>query len=265
MDFIILIAVSQLIHSGKQIGRLLLGSVIGATAACLMVILHDINPWIRFVLSYLVTSVIMIIVSFGYTTIKRLLQSLFYLFAVTIFLGGLLTFVFFNTSVTEYMEGLLGLKEGQTVGLLMLIIAFSILLICMPYVVHYMNAFRKRTSNIFDVSLQLDEKTITIKALLDTGNHLRDPISKKPVVIVEREAMEKLLTKELTEYTTRLKIIPFRSIGKEHGTMFGVMIDCMTVSINDQQHQHKNVIACLYEGTLSSKKEYQLILHEELL
>ena len=84
-------------------------------------------------------------------------------------------------------------------------------------------------------------------------------------MIVEKELLQRLFTKELLEYSTRVKVIPFRSIGKDHGTLYGIMLDSMTVVVDEEEHRYENVIACLYEGTLSSKKDYQIILHEELL
>ena len=103
------------------------------------------------------------------------------------------------------------------------------------------------------------------KALLDTGNHLREPLTNRPVIIVEKTLLKQIMTRELLEYTTRIKVIPYRSIGKEHGTMYGLVLDGLEVTVDNVVHKHEDVVACVYEGTLSSKKDYQLILHEELM
>lgn len=71
--------------------------------------------------------------------------------------------------------------------------------------------------------------------MIDTGNMLKDPISQKPVAIVESSLIRQILPSsiidniqkilegeildlgvEVNEYMSIFKLIPFSSIGKEH-------------------------------------------------
>lgn len=265
MDFLILMLVSKVSKLRTSVVRIIMGGIIGAAGACFIMVCSELQTVLRNIIAYIVLSILMIRVSYGIHGIRNQLNICLAFYVVACFLGGMLTFIFFNTDITKYLNQLLGITPKQSVRLYMIVIAIGIIVLGTTYVIHYINGFRNRVTNIFEVAIQLEDKTVVTKGLLDTGNHLREPISGKPVIIVEKELINELLTKELMEYTTRLKVIPYRSIGKDHGTMYGIVLDRISVDVNEEKHEHKNVVACLYEGTLSSKKDYQLILHEELL
>lgn len=265
MDFILLLMVSKLSQTKTTGVRIVLGSIIGAIISCLLLISNNLLPILRIIISYIITSVVMILICFRYESVRKLVTLVLYLYGVTILLGGILCSLFFNTSLVKYINQLLGTKGNQSISIFVLGIAVGVLVVCLPFVIRYVNAFRKRMNNIFDVSILLENRRIAAKALLDTGNHLREPLTNKPVIIVEKTLLKQIMTKELLEYTTRIKVIPYRSIGKEHGTMYALVLDQIDIVINNEHHKHDDVIACVYEGTLSSKKDYQLILHEELI
>ena len=47
------------------------------------------------------------------------------------------------------------------------------------------------------MKIKFEGKEQIIKAMLDTGNMLKDPITRKPVAIIDSEIAEKILPKEL--------------------------------------------------------------------
>lgn len=40
---------------------------------------------------------------------------------------------------------------------------------------------------IYEMKVKILEKEINVKAMLDTGNMLKDPITKMPVVVIEKK------------------------------------------------------------------------------
>ena len=81
-----------------------------------------------------------------------------------------------------------------------------------------------------EVEIQIDGKTEKLKAMIDTGNLLKEPLSGSPVVVVEKEELleiipqeilnnaEKIISGEceinLDEYASKFRVIPFTSLGK---------------------------------------------------
>ncbi len=265
MDFFILLLTGRLMKLTYRLWRLLLGSVLGSLGATLLLYAHDLPLLVEFIFSYVVLAVAMVLVSFGRYKLNRLLFISLGLYGQTIFIGGVFHFIMGMPSVKKFIDSLLDLGSNYNISLVAMIIIMLIILILSPTVFCYINKIRRRLLTIFKVQLSLEGKSIAVKGLLDTGNHLREPISNKPVIIVEQKVIDKILTKDILEYSTRIKIIPYRSIGKDSGTMCGIVLDELLVEVNEEQHIYKNVVACLYKGTLSGKQDYQVILHEELI
>ena len=154
--------------------------------------------------------------------------------------------------------------------------------------------YRRQTKDIYDVELSLEGRSIKAKGLFDTGNCLYDPLYHKPVIVIERSLIEKLMSKEfLDEFDNmknylsdvgmedevatsleqseiakrmllRLRIIPYSSIGKAQGVMFGLMLDQIVVHTGKETISCNRITAAISENSLSPKEEYHVILHKEL-
>ena len=137
-----------------------------------------------------------------------------------------------------------------------------------------------RRDMVFDLKVIIDAKEVCIKAMLDTGNLLRDPISKSPVVVVEKEVMYKAIDKkildnlenivdgediELEDWTSKIRLIPFSSLGKENGLLIGVKSDAVSVYYEDKKIYIKNAIIGIYNGKLSKNNRYNALIGLELL
>lgn len=265
MDFVILLLTGRLMRLTYRLWRLVLGSMVGSLGACLLLVIRQAPELVEILFAYVILTVTMVLISYGRYKLNKLIFISLVLYGQTIFIGGILHFFMGIPSVKKLISNTF--KVGADHGMSLMVMFFIVLIILLvsPYVFRYINEFRQRLRTVFQVTLYLEGKCIVVKGLLDTGNHLKEPISNKPVIIVEQKVMDEIMTKDLLEYDTRVKIIPYRSLGKEDGTMCGIVLDELMVEVNEERHSHINVIACLYKGTLSSKKDYQVILHEELM
>ena len=128
-----------------------------------------------------------------------------------------------------------------------------------------------------------NNNTAEITALLDTGNSLVDPISLSPVIIVEYRFIKNLFPEEIRYGLERidsgdiefamnevsakgfpLRIIPFSSLGKENGILFGFIPD--RVEIRDEcglKVLGKCVIGIYYKS-LSKDRSYGALLNPYL-
>lgn len=110
-----------------------------------------------------------------------------------------------------------------------------------------------------NVKIKYKEKEIQIRAMIDTGNLLKDPISKMPVIIVQKEKMQDIIQKQILEnleniiygtyieeieqdYIQRLKLIPYSSLGNQNGMLIGFKPDEITLEQDGIETKNKNVI-----------------------
>lgn len=115
----------------------------------------------------------------------------------------------------------------------------------------------KRKNHFCTVKIKGDKEEIVVRGLIDTGNGLTDPLSNKPVAILEEDIWQKM---QLAKREDKYKVIPFHSIGKEHGMLEGYEIESLHIEYEEEVKEHNRVIVAVYKGKLSVKGEYRMIL-----
>lgn len=98
--------------------------------------------------------------------------------------------------------------------------------------------FRSRAGQqrYIPVTIRHGGQTVTLTALADTGNTLRDPVTGRPVLVVEGRVAGKLLSlteaeladpvKTLASQTVAgLRLIPYSAVGRPAGLLLGLRVD----------------------------------------
>lgn len=134
--------------------------------------------------------------------------------------------------------------------------------VCVKAGLWYMEKEHKnKKRSLCSVTLESSGVRISVKALLDTGNRLVEPISKKPVCIVDEEILAKLTL----ENPLFFRAIPFRSVGCEKGMVYGVQIPKVHIEDEGKTYIVTDVICAGIGHKLSARNEYQMIIHPEVL
>ena len=124
----------------------------------------------------------------------------------------------------------------------------------------YMN--KKRQQRIYRTVIKNNEEKIEFMSLYDTGNILEDPISHKPVSVMEENDV---INDWIRRYPEKYKIIPYRSIGNEKGVLEGMCVDEIIVWNNDKEIIEKQAIIAVYKGKLSNDGSFKMILNNGVL
>lgn len=116
-------------------------------------------------------------------------------------------------------------------------------------------------SCLVDLSIGIGGKELTVKAFIDTGNHLRDPLSRAPVIVLSlpmvlqdlpttllrtmmRTSSGELLTKEEeAEWGGRLRFIPMASVERNGGMLVGIVPDYFHIKEHAVQNGGSAVVA----------------------
>ncbi|MDO5538714.1 MAG: sigma-E processing peptidase SpoIIGA [Eubacteriales bacterium] len=142
----------------------------------------------------------------------------------------------------------------------------------------YWRSRRRNTQFLYDVRLERKGRAVFLKGFLDSGNHLRLPVTGKPVHIIEYEAAAEILSEDEQKELQRIMrlecpdvpggkffVIPYHTIGNNSGVLPVMEIDSICIKHGENVWSTKGVLAAVTE-TLSSKKEaYQMILHPQIL
>ena len=148
---------------------------IAENSGLLHVFAKALNPILRslFTILKIILGIIMVLIAFGYKNIKYTFYNIIYLYMVSIILGG---FVYY-----------LNVEFNKINDLILLLLAPFILYIFMKSlkVVKEIKNYYYKIKIVFN-----NQQELNITAFLDTGNKLVDPITNKPIILLNKKKLK---------------------------------------------------------------------------
>ncbi len=169
-DLLLLLCVSIVLKRNSKLGKLLLASLFGSLTTVFLLV--NISILILNILKILM-SIGMVLVGFGYKDFKYTLNNLFYLYLVSIILGGFIYYLNINYG-----------NDKVSINYLFLLFISPVILI--GYIISSKN-LRNNYQHYYNCKIYFDnDNFVLVNALLDTGNKLKDPYSNKGIIILNK-------------------------------------------------------------------------------
>ena len=267
MNCIILLATGIILKNVIKIWRIIVASAVGSIYA-IIIYVSKIEIYSNFIFKFAL-SIVIIYIAFKPRSIKLFFKYLIIFYLTSFTFGGVAfaLLYFIRPQDTLFKNGvLIGtypikiILAGGLLGFIIITVAFK-------------NIKGKFTrSDMFcNVKINFEGKTINVKTIIDTGNFLREPITNLPVIIIEKSKLkdffpDKILDNiseiingeniELEECASKVRAIPFKSLGKENGLILGIKVDSIEVNYQDICHKISNVIVGIYNGILGRSGKY---------
>ena len=121
--------------------------------------------------------------------------------------------------------------------------------------------WNRRRRPCYTVVLREGGCSVKLRALSDSGNSLTEPISKRPVSVVHTSVISKLGLREKQE---RFRVVPYHSVGKEHGLMNAWMVEEMEIHTEGQRRIIYGAVLAEYEH-MPEDRDYRMLMHPALL
>jgi stage II sporulation protein GA (sporulation sigma-E factor processing peptidase) len=194
VNYFILLAVRKITRSYTRRWRLVIGALCGGLSS-LLIFIENLGIVMTFF--KIITALLTIAVTFGVKPFKHFLKRTFFLFAITFIFGGfaLAVYMFFDRDVLLYSNGIVYFDVNMTFLVVCSVISYIIITI----VSNFMDKKAPKNKE-YIVSIDNDSNSICCVGLMDTGNNLRDPFSGYPVIMAEKEIIEKLFDNEKIRY-----------------------------------------------------------------
>ncbi len=175
-DLLLLATLKIVLKRKVKWRRILCGGLVGGLSIFFLFL--PFNSFTLF-LGKILISIVMLGVSFGFTDKKTFWQNFFYLYFISILLGGFLYYL--NLEFSYQNQGMIFFSNGFSINFLLLIFLSPI--ICYLYLKQ-----DKTLKNIHHFSSQItifyQGKKYTYQAYLDTGNKLYDPYFHRPIILL---------------------------------------------------------------------------------
>ncbi len=285
MNFAILWVTARFGRLTSPKWRLALAAGLGALYA--LVLFFPAVGYLGGILAKIIVSLLMVAVAFAPAPVRKLAVALLIFYLASFSMGGLVFGVgFFLGGSTSY-QAYPGISDFPShyfwpAVLSTLAITWVVGRIGSAYLGQRLV---KSLLNV-PVVLTIYGKRLTFTALMDTGNQLSDPLTQQPVIVVELAVVRDALPVELRDlleskdepdpgalldavqdhrWATRLRLIPYRSLGKSGGMLVGFRPDKVELVHGGELVTVERVVVALYNRKLSDTDDYRALLSPSLL
>ncbi len=266
VNFFILTLTSKLCKDGYKLYRMLLAALVGALFS-----LYIFLPPQNFILENLykiIISGVIILICFGFDSIKALLRRTAVFFVATFIYGGIMMAVWLvlkpdNLAINN---GIVYLDISPIILIAATLISYLIISVIRFFTRRDASAGKRVT-----LTVETMYGEITVTALLDTGNSLRDSITGNSVIIIEKELAEKLF--EILPTTENIasgdlqnvkgfRLLPFSTIGGK-GLISAFKPKRVTVKTENEIKLLGEVLVAISEEKLG--EDFGAIINPEVL
>ena len=282
MNYIIIYASGVVIKAEVKKLRLFIASSVGAIYTIVMYL--DVIPIYSNFIMKIVLSIVIVYISFKPKTVKKLIKEIVIFYLVSFVFGGCVfaLMYFLKPQMAEIRNGVFVGAYPLKVAIIGGMIAFIIIQASFKIVKTKIS----KKDMIYDMEIIINKKTVKIKALLDTGNLLKDPLTGLAVIVVEHKSLYTIIPKdildniskiiggdivdlskneEFNKIISRFRIIPFSSLGKQNGLLLGIKADGINILVDEKTEHIKNAIIGIYDKSLTKNGIYSAIFGLDLL
>lgn len=274
MDLVILLIVNRIMRYHASAIRLLLSSTLGAVWSVAAVMIPDrYRLFVNLCTYFIVTPLMLAVINSPLNIIKaqqsnndryaltnylkELFKGMIIMLSVACFSGGIMHMIVYYTYAGWIIRRIL-----VTYNQLIYLILISVVVIIV--IARVYRTYRK-SSDIYKVTVIVDNHKIMLHGIVDTGNQLTDKYTGKPVNVMDKSYFENVLY-QINDYG-RLKyhFIPYRTIGNNEGIIEVITSDYMYISGKDETKAYKGALIGLSDRKVSQNGEYQALINGRMI
>ncbi|WP_235182551.1 sigma-E processing peptidase SpoIIGA [Gracilibacillus boraciitolerans] len=277
IDWMILLLTQSVTKHISSWYRLLLASFVGSLIVPISFIFptFPIDTWFL----KITHSFVIIWIAFGFHNVAIYLKVLFTFYFMTFSIGGGLFAIHFLFSSEQYLQSFNTIKADHIHGIFV-IIFFPIIFFFTKYRMdkHKMQQFYQEF--YYKVTIFWKNKKIETTGYLDSGNHLVDPFTQTPVIIVDevilqdwlneaelaelQQSFRKLMEGEDQSINSLFRLIPYQGVNGHHDFMIAFKPDYVQIDLRDTHVTNKKVLVGIQFGNLVADNSYHCLLHPKL-
>lgn len=276
LNYIILLSTAIISKSKIIMNRILISSTIGGIYAILNYV-SEKSGFVNIILKIII-SIIMVRVAFKEIEWKKILKQVVFFYLTSFTFGGIAFMLLYFVNPQNIIMN--GTYFVGTYPLKITVLAGGVGFIIITIVTQYIKNKITEKTMIYDLEIFFDGRTTKIKSMLDTGNLLKEPITNADVIIVEKESLLGIISKDVLEnlnnivkgkwissnniHSYKFKLIPFSSLGNESGLLLGFKPDYIKI-YKEEEFFRNDIIVGIYNGKLTKNNLYTSLIGLNIL
>ena len=269
IDFILLFITGKLIKKMIIYRRLIIASVIGALYVILTAYIG--RAFMTYFIVKFSVSILMIMIAYDTKGIIANVRVILCFYITSLIMVGIITALYY----LDY--------DKLTVNA----IVFSIFVgyAALHFFFKEIKARIDKNNYMRNVSIGVGNKSKILRAYIDTGNELTDPMTGKPVIVVNIDSIKNILGDDLYDgilcfyknkannyenllsmnEKIKLRIVKYNTISSIGERMVCIVPDNIEISDDDKNSINADAIIGIYPKKISQKNDYDALLFKKLL
>jgi stage II sporulation protein GA (sporulation sigma-E factor processing peptidase) len=281
IDFLLLWLTAGIRKQPAKVLRLLFAAGLGGAYSML-------HLWPQFALAYffpvkILISLVMVWMAYGFHHPLAYFRNLGVFYLVCFVAGGaMIAFHYVMTGDSQVAGGIFFTRTaegwGSPVSWALILFGFPLVWLYTKFSLGSLKENQRVQQYLTQVRIHLAQHQQECTGLVDTGNQLRDPITRTPVMIVELEPLKEWFPEELkqmllqhdweegwsrlpADWMRRIRVVPYRAAGKNNEMMIAIKPDYVEILQEEDWHKVEKILIGIDVGRLSSDGTYQAIIH----
>lgn len=206
VNYLLLCATAKLLNVNTKTLRIIVSSLLGGISS-LYIFLPKLNIFLETALK-LTTCIVLVLVCFGFKNFKTFLKNTAVFFAVTCSYGGIMFafWLLFNPKGMAIKNSVVYFNISPTMLIICSVISYLILSIATK-IFTKVSKFAKKCS----VTVFVDDKSVRLDAIVDTGNSIEDIFSNSEIIIADQSFVNMLFDISDKE-SSRFRLLPCNTV-----------------------------------------------------
>lgn len=269
IDFILLFITGKLLKKTIIYRRLIISSVLGAVYVILTAYIG--REFMTYFIVKFSVSVLMVMIAYDSKGIAANLRTIIAFYITSLLMVGIITALYY----LDY--------DKLTVNAIVCSIFMGYA--ALHFFFKEIKAKFEKHNYMRNVEITVNNKSKILRAYIDTGNELTEPMSGKPVIVANMECIKNLLSKELYEEIliccknkknsyenllnmksdVNLRIVKYNTISSIGENMICLVPDNIEITDDKNNIVKTDAVIGIYPGRINKKDDYDALLFKKLL
>ncbi|MBY7143718.1 sigma-E processing peptidase SpoIIGA [Virgibacillus sp. NKC19-3] len=284
LDMMLLMLTQALARDSTRKRRIIIGAFIASLLVPITIYFPD--SFFNSVIGKLLYSVIIILCTFGFFSIYRIMKMLLLFYFTTFAIGGGLIALHFllQSPLGVSTNGILTFNSGygDSISWIFVVIGFPLVWLFTKGRMDKHVVDKIRYDQIYPVTIQLKNRSYSTTGYIDSGNQLIDPLTKNPVIICDELFLKQWFTeadwnllktahKELDlekipkKWENSIQIVPYRGVQGGNNFLFAIRPDQLIVYYGEQKIITRKLVIGIQFEALTKDRSYHCLLQPQII
>lgn len=280
----ILSLVMYIMKQKKSFIKLLLGTTLATLYV--PIILYDLHSFFHTILGKIMYSIMIIIVTLGVKSLTHVMKGLLTFYAISFLSGGMILSIHYMLAQTTdgRLQHILLYVDNiyyDEISLVVLLFGFPLTLMLTKRWTNQLVIHEFSYNELYKLTLTWKGSQFNTVGFIDSGNHLIDPLTNRPVIICDAQFLHQFFEKKDWEricyvikknspeklpshLMNKFTIVPCKTVLQDD-YLYAIKPDKLTIYTKKKKFETKNVLVGIQLSPMTAGNEYHCLLHPHLI